>query len=97
MPKGSSKNSNSQEEGIYIEFKKVEGLPYLHSYLVCEDGKGNREVIRGGPARQDSKLFDSDIEIQSGIPLYKSKDAYGVEESPESRMRQKLELKGDKE
>ena len=117
-------------EGIYIEAKPAAGifgeqLDIYHAYLVYRDGKGNAEVIRGGPERlRNAKiggkvsiggwdLFDTgeidfdvpptrlvqsglggDIEIEAGIPLGKSLDAYKKGETPQSRFAKKLDLGG---
>ena len=128
-------------EGIYIEAKPVGdvgsipledwkigdniNLNAYHAYLVYRDGKGNAEVIRGGPERlRNAKiggkvsiggwdLFDTgeidfdvvptrfiqsglggDIEIEAGIPLGKSLDAYKKGETPQSRFAKKLDLGG---
>ena len=108
-------------EGIYIEAKEVTETNY-HAYLVYRDGKGNAEVIRGGPeslpkTRIGGKvsiggwdLFDTgeiditnnmgtrlaqsglggDIEIEAGIPLGKSLDAYGEEDNPQKRFAKRI-------
>jgi len=98
MPKGTSRNVKPNEEGIYIEFKPVahEGIEisdYLHSYLVYEDGQGNAEVIRGGFPGPEA-IVGGDITVQSGVPLQQSKDAYKPGETPESRIRTKVDLNG---
>ena len=118
-------------EGIYIEAKPVADLDFgsigdihinaYHAYLVYRDGKGNAEVIRGGPERlRNAKiggkvsiggwdLFDTgeidfdvmptrfvqsglggDIEIEAGIPLGKSLDAYGEEDNPQKRFAKRI-------
>ncbi len=91
------------EKGIYIEFgpaqsSGVEVLDKLHSYLVFRDGKGNARVIRGGPPGEDFEPvkagFGGDIEVQADIPLRRSKDRYGPDDTPQSRDARKLDLGG---
>ena len=98
-----------------------------YPYLVYRDGKGNAEVIRGGPESlpktriggkvsingwdlfdtgeiditnntftrlANSELAGGDIEIEAGIPLGKSLDAYKEGETPQSRFAKKLDLGG---
>ena len=102
-------------EGIYIEAKPAAGifgeqLDAYHAYLVYRDGKGNAEVIRGGPEslpnsgitiggiditnNMGTRLAQSglggDIEIEAGIPLGKSLDAYDEEDSPQSRFAKRI-------
>ena len=108
-----------------IDTDKNEDVDAYHAYLVYRDGKGNAEVIRGGPERlRNAKiggkvsiggwdLFDTgeidfdvpptrlvqsglggDIEIEAGIPLGKSLDAYKKGETPQSRFAKKLDLGG---
>ena len=91
------------EKGIYIEFGPaqsggVEVLDKLHSYLVFRDGKGNARVIRGGPTGKGIEAlkagFGGDIEVQADIPLQRSKDKYGPDDTPQSRHARKLDLGG---
>ncbi|MBT5658794.1 MAG: hypothetical protein HOJ02_01435, partial [Rhodospirillaceae bacterium] len=81
------------ERGIYFELATAPGHAahgYYHAYLVYRDGVGKTEVIRGGPR----VLGFSSIEVESGIPLIKSEDAYEPGETMESRQAQKLDLGG---
>ena len=69
----------------------------LHTYIVYRDGKGIARVIRGGPSGFDEKKptrstvdnlrfgLGGKIEVQAGVPLDKSKDAYKPGETPEDR------------
>ena len=99
-------------EGIYIEAKPAAGrfgeqLDKYHAYLVYRDGKGNAEVIRGGPetmaenekaegAKGIGALIYStvggDIEIEAGTPLTESADRYDEDENSQTRHAIKLEL-----
>lgn len=85
----------SRKKGIYIEYIEVMNGTY-HSYLTFEDGEGNTRVIRGGPtnASLSNAIFGGDIEMQSDIPLSKSRDAYGIEDTPQTRHSTKLDLEG---
>ncbi|MCH7646536.1 MAG: hypothetical protein IH788_04985, partial [Nitrospinae bacterium] len=94
------------EKGIYIEIKPAQLTDVVgvfgkaHSYLVFRDGKGNARVIRGGlPAPETAdKLIrmvgGGDIEVQADIPLQRSKDRYGPDDTPQSRHARKLDLGG---
>lgn len=96
MPKGSSRRNTTFEEGIYLELRPVitGGLKMFdnkHVYLVYRDAHGNEEVIRGGP---EGAPPYGDIQVQVGIPLQQSKDAYGPDESAATRLRNKVKLDG---
>ncbi|CCQ72336.1 hypothetical protein [Magnetospira sp. QH-2] len=82
-------------EGIYIESRPAPapfGLFYHHSYLTYRDGKGQVEVIRGGP---NTRLAENGtIVVEAGIPLEHSKDAYAIGEDGASRGATKLNLAG---
>ncbi len=94
------------EKGIYIEFKPVQStddvgvLGKVHSYLVFRDGIGNARVIRGGlpaPETIDAigrSFIGGDINVQADIPLQRSKDRYGPDDTPQSRHARKLDLGG---
>ena len=97
----SPKTSKKQflPEGIYIEAKPAaktlgEISGDYHAYLVYRDGKGNAEVIRGGPDSWDFGALGGDIEVESGKPLTESADAYDEEDSPQSRFAKRLDLGG---
>ena len=86
------------KEGIYIEFTPATSLGFeipgkLHSYLAYHDGKGNTEVIRGGPTYGPTYMAGSDIQVEVGIPIEQSKDAYASGEKINSRPRSELDLK----
>ena len=88
------------EPGIYIESKPAAFGQFhnrRHLYLVYRDGEGREEVVRGGPSKEDTPvdfLFGGKIEIEAGIPLQESKDAYGPDDSPEKRRATRLDLDG---
>ena len=97
-------------EGIYIEAKPVIGwigkqIGTYHAYLVYRDGKGNAEVIRGGPETMAENekaegakgvgafaysTVGGDIEIEAGIPLGKSLDAYKEGDNPQKRFAKRI-------
>ena len=97
-------------EGIYIEAKPAAGtlgeqLDKYHAYLVYRDGKGNAEVIRGGPETMaenekaegikgiEAFIYSTvggDIEIEAGTPLTESVDRYDEEDSPQSRFAKRI-------
>ena len=81
---------------------------FMHSYLVYRDGKGGEFVVRGGPSGFSKQMNPEEvrenlkfgpggkIEVQAGIPLDKSKDAYKHDETPQDRHATKLDI-GDRD
>ncbi|MGB0684240.1 MAG: hypothetical protein ACPGOV_16165, partial [Magnetovibrionaceae bacterium] len=85
-------------QGLFLEWKPAGSSAfhsYQHAYIVYRDGKGGEYVVRGGPGdglAATKFTVGGQIEVESGIPLSESKDAYETADTPKLRNSIKLDV-----